>query len=91
MSNNNFSKERGESIKQYDICIGDLKLEYKLYEAWLDAEQRSSYSISVTTDSDSIFAHDVTSMRHTALRLLDTVRLGEVTPCTLLDVLEDLL
>lgn len=91
MSHENFIRERGESIKQQEICIGDLKLKYELYETYLADEKRYSYSISVTSDDETVCAPDVTSLRGTALQLLDTVSLGEVTPCTLYDVLENIL
>lgn len=91
MSHKILTECRGESIKQYDICIGDLKLRYSLYENWLEDEERYSYSISITSADETVCANDVTSLRDAALQLFDTVYLGEVTPCTLYDVLEDIL
>lgn len=91
MSNKILTECRGECIRQHDITLGELKLHYSLYEAWLENEGRYSYAIAVTSDDDTVCADDVTSLRETALRLFDTVSLGEVTPCTLFDILEDIL
>lgn len=91
MSHKNFIEERGEPIRQHNIRVGEAELNYSLYEAWLADEERYSYSLSVKSADETVCANDVTSLRDTALRLLDTVSVAEVTPCTLFDVLEDIL
>lgn len=91
MAHKKFIGERGELILQYNICIGDLKVIYSLHKNSIESEERSSYSISVTSDDDFACAYDVTSIKDEAILLLDTVYRGEVTPCTLFDILEDIL
>lgn len=95
MSDNILTEIRGESIKENDICIGELSLHFSLYECWMKNEQRHAYTLSVTSvlnqDIETVCAHDVSSQRDTAVQIYDTVCRELVTPCTLFDVLEELL
>lgn len=95
MSENITKEIRGESIKENDICIGELSLHYSLYECWLSSEKRHAYTLSVTSvleqDIDTVCAHDISSQRDTAVRIYDLIHHELVTPCTLFDVLEELL
>lgn len=91
MSDKILTECRGECIRQHNIAPDGLKLQYSLYEAHLASEDRLSYSIVVSSDDDSACADDITSLRETAVHIFEAVSNGEVTPCTLFDVLEDIL
>ena len=88
-------ENRGELLKEQNIQIGELQLRFSLHQNYLVSENRSAYSLTVTGildgETETVCARDVTSLRDTALTLFDTVSRAEVTPCTLFDVLEELL
>ncbi len=58
---------------------------------------RESYAIAAAIfsedagETDAVLIEDITSCRHTAQALFRQIKEGAVTPCTLADVLEDLL
>lgn len=95
MTDNILKEVRGESIREKDICIGELFLRFSLYKEWLTDENRHAYSLFVTSvleqDIDTVCAYDISSQQETAVQIFDTVYREQVTPCTLFDVLEELL
>jgi len=95
MTQNIFSENRGESIKEHTTEIDNFILQYVLYANPLSSEQRYAYSIFASCtyheESESAYAYDITSLRETADHIFDLICRGLVTPCTLFDVLENLL
>ncbi len=82
-------------IKSCSVSIYGMRLDYILHETEITEEERKSYSISVQKQTPSsreeAFAPDVSSIRSFAVGLFDRIVAGTVTPCTLTDILEDLL
>lgn len=82
-------------IKSCSVSIYGMRLDYILSETELPEEDRKSYSISIRKQTPSLreeaFAPDVSSIRNYAVGLFDKIVTGIVTPCTLMDILEDLL
>ena len=82
-------------IKSCSVSIYGMRLDYILCETELPEEDRKSYSIQIRKQTPSqkeeAFAPDVSSIRNFAVGLFDKLVTGIVTPCTMLDILEDLL
>ena len=91
----NFLKDRGEAIKSHSIKTDEIELHYELYRGVLTAENRSCFSVAVNCifngENDTSFAYDISSLRDSAESVFDQLCSGMVTPCTLFDVLENLL
>ena len=85
----------GVLLRAWETDAFGFHLAYALYRRKLSVRGEHAYSIAVRISSpgyaDSAFACDVTRSRTRAVRLFDAVTRGLVTPCTLFDVLEDLL
>lgn len=68
---------------------------YRLSETMGEGKCRTIYSVSVSIRKDSYFdektAYDITRIRQKALWIFDMLWKNTVTPCTLTDVLEELL
>ncbi len=92
---NRLQKDGGEPIVKSEKSLYGFVLRYVLYECYLEEANRYAYSIAVTkkenSETETAFAYDVSSIRRRAKELYDTVRRHDVTPCTLIDVLENLL
>ena len=88
-------KDRGEAIKDYNTITDNLSLHYVLYVHKPSIKDREFYSVEITScfedDIDSAFAFDISSIRTAAESIFQTLCSGQVTPCTLYDVLEDIL
>ena len=88
-------ENRGEMILSRTADLENLHLEYRLYETGFLIDRRHAYSIAVTAvssdDCDQLCVCDVTRIKRRALSLFRLIADGLVTPCTLTDVLEDLL
>lgn len=69
----------------------ELTADYILYESIL--ENRPSYSVKVTLkgSAESATARDVTSDPLKARHIFEMIRRGGVTPCCLLEIVEDLI
>ena len=84
-----------ELIKSEKRTTDAINLEYYLYRAYLEAEQRDSYVIEVQSffcgKRDDAVAHDISSLKYKAEELFTIISENFVTPCTLLAVLEDIL
>lgn len=82
-------------IRSCSVSIYGMRLDYILHETRIAEEKRNSYSISIQKYADAsreyVVAPDVSSIRSRAVDLFNRVVSGTVTPCTLLDVIEDLL
>ena len=95
MTSEKISENRGEAIKEHNIKTDDMTLHYTLYHKILADEGRSSYSVSVSVtcggENESAYAIDITSLHDCAVAIFDAVCTGTVTPCTLYDILEDML
>ena len=95
MTSDKFSENRGEVIKEHTVITDGIELYYTLYCMLLTDENRTCYSVSVTvtcgSESESAYAFDITGIRDCAESIFDTVCAGTVTPCTLYDILEDML
>jgi len=82
-------------IKSCSVSIYGMRLDYILHETEIPTEKRKSYSISVHKQTSSAVeeacAADISSIRSVAVDLFDLIAAGTVTPCTLLDIVEDLL
>lgn len=77
------------------VTQDSLKLTYTLYSSYKEKSGRLSFDLEVVSDyselSDYCTAFDVTSESSRAIELFDTVCNNLVTPCTLCDILEDIL
>lgn len=91
LSNEILRHDRGEAIRKRDISIEDLRLEYTLYESMNAHEARYVYSVSVSCGTEFACADDISSLRIRADELFEILSGGAVTPCTLFEVLEDIL
>ena len=82
-------------IRSCSVRIYGMHLDYTLHETRIDNECRNSYSISIRKEtasaSERVCARDVSSIRSRAVDLFEQIVSGTVTPCTLFEVLEDLL
>ena len=89
------NENRGEIIQFRSADVEDLHLEYRLYESRQTADRRRCYAISAAVlshgDREEVCVCDVTRTKRRALSLFRLICDGLVTPCTLTDVLEDLL
>lgn len=82
-------------IRSCSVSVYGMRLDYILHETRIHEEERKSYSISVHKQTpascEDAFAPDISSIRSRAVDLFNLIVSGTVTPCTLLEVLEDLL
>ncbi|MBQ2727081.1 MAG: hypothetical protein IJF78_15360 [Clostridia bacterium] len=82
-------------IKTSSVSICGMHLHYFLYETELPSQNRKSYSIQIRKesfdDSEEAWAYDITSLHPRAVEIYRLIVSGTVTPCTLTDILEDLL
>ena len=77
MTQNIFSENRGESIKEHTTEIDNFILQYVLYANLLSSEQRYAYSIFASCtcheESESAYAYDITSLRETADHIFENL------------------
>lgn len=70
-------------------------ISYRLLETANAAERSSVFSVTVSIQKgnyhDERTAFDIARERRTALRLFDILQRNAVTPCTLVEILEELL
>lgn len=82
-------------IKEKSIEIEEMKLTYTLFRSLRKSSGRFVYSLSVQLSSngksESSFVYDITRTRSRADELFTIICEGTVTPCTLSDILEDIL
>jgi len=82
-------------IRSCSVSIYGMRLDYILHETRIQEENRKSYSISVHKKTPASFeevcAHDISSIRSRAVELFEMIVIGTVTPCTLFEILEDML
>lgn len=82
-------------IKEKSIEIEEMKLTYTLFRSLRKSSGRFVYSLSVkllsSGTSESSFVYDITRTRSRADELFTIICEGTVTPCTLSDILEDIL
>ena len=85
----------GTVIRAREADAEGFHFSYALYRSDFTADGEHIYSLSVTIQSlwekENAFACDVTRSRSRALSLFETISRGLVTPCTLYDILEDML
>ena len=85
----------GSIIRAREVDADCYHLSYALYRSGFTVNGEHVYSLSVTIQSlretENAFACDVTRSRSRALSLFETISRGLVTPCTLYDILEDML
>ncbi|MBE6541367.1 MAG: hypothetical protein E7672_02850 [Ruminococcaceae bacterium] len=87
---------RTETKELYFIrtSIDALTLTYKLCEERSDASENPRYSLLVAVDdfgnTEEKFIPYLTDSKLEAERLLEIICSGQVTPCTLCDILEDI-
>ena len=95
MTSEIFIENRGEAIKEHEIQTDRICLQYILYHRFSKDEERESYSIEISSffenEKETAFAHDISSLRETAEEIFNTLCISLVTPCSLYDVLEELL
>ena len=84
-----------ETVETYTIEAENIRLTYTLFTSTADYDGRKCYSLTVTAETDdeitSSTAHDITRRRKGAIRYFRMITRGLVTPCTLFDVLENIL
>ncbi len=82
-------------IKEKSIEVDEMLLTYRLFRSLRRSSGRFVYSISVqlssNVTSESSFVYDITRTRSRAEELFTIIYEGTVTPCTLSDILEDIL
>lgn len=82
-------------IKTSSVSISGMHLHYFLHETDLQSQNRKSYSIQIRKESfhdrEEAWAYDITSLHSRAVEIFRLIVGGTVTPCTLTDILEDLL
>ncbi len=85
----------GDLVRSREAEAAGYRLTYSLYRSAFSVDGEHIYSLSVRIrdlfSEETAFAYDVSRQRGRALRLFELVSRGLVTPCTLYDVLEDLL
>ncbi len=90
-----FCKDGGEPIFTSEKSLCGFNLQYVLYRRYLEEAERNAYSIAVIKsdngETEAAFAYDISSIQRRAKELTLAVIRHDVTPCTLLDVLENLL
>lgn len=82
-------------IKEKSIKVDEMLLTYRLFRSLRRSSGRFVYSISVQLSSngksESSFVYDITRTRSRADELFTIICNGTVTPCTMSDILEDIL
>ena len=85
----------GSVIRAQKADADRYHLSYTLYRTDFTVGGGHAYSLAVTVESasgrETAFAGDITRKRSRALKLFALISRGLVTPCTLFDVLEDML
>ncbi len=73
----------------------NLYLKYTLFKSTSRTNGRQIFSIEISisseSETESAFAHDITSIPSRALEIYEALYCGTVTPCTINDVLENIL
>lgn len=91
MKNDNISEE----ILHRTLQINSMDTEYILYESKFKTAGRHIYSIEIISHTlngtESTFTYDITRRKATAKNIFNKIYRGMVTPCTLNDILEDIL
>lgn len=94
----NNSKTEGSSdniLSSADKEMSGITVNYRLYCSRIDSENRDSYSVSVTScfnnNTETVLAKDISSERERASEIFSLISENFVTPCTLFDILEDIL
>jgi len=91
----NTDKNLGTAIKVYRLSVDKYDLIYTLYKLYDNVEERYCYSISVSmtegAEWQSEYAYDISSCEESSVEIFTIISEGEVFPCTLLEVLEDIL
>lgn len=81
-------------IRSCSVNIYGMHLDYILHETAAE-DKRPVYSITIRKETASgteeTCAYDISSIRRRAVELFHLVVSGTVTPCTLTDIIEDLL
>lgn len=84
-----------KSVKHMSLDCEDYSLEYDLLKSVFKVRGRYLYSISVSISdgvvSETKLAHDITRLRRRALEIFDIFTRNTVTPCTLFEILSDIL
>lgn len=82
-------------IINYIYDKSGLRIEYSLYETKFKVHGRRIYSICITSKYnniiESVFTSDISRFKPQAIYIFKTLCKNTVTPCTLNDVLENIL
>ncbi len=82
------------TLEKY-LEIDNLNLKYTLFKRTTQTDGRQIFSIEISISSEngteSAFAHDITSVPSRARDIFEILHSGVVTPCTMNDVLENIL
>ena len=82
-------------LNEKSININGMTLSYFLYRSQKKSNGRYIYSVCITLstaeETGSNFVFDITRKRSRADEIFNLICEGTVTPCTLTDILEDIL
>jgi len=87
-------KKNLKKISYRSIEEKEIKLNYHLFRSKTKSNGRYIYSVCISSRSDSNevnFVYDITRTRSRADEIFKLLHTGVVTPCTLNDILEDIL
>lgn len=95
MLSDNFFENRGEALRHHNINTDEIELHYILFRQTDPTMERECFSVSIDcifeSEHDSSFAYDISSLPEDANEIFDKLCAYLVTPCTLFDVLENIL
>ena len=85
--------EKYKCLRKENVTAGEYQLTYQLFETVIDAE--SFYSITVSIENRYSYqektAHDITRIRNKAAYIFDLFVRNSVTPCTVFEILSEIL
>ena len=84
-----------ETVREQLIAVEGFRLTYTLYRSKFKIDGRRIFSVKITLADEvgayDAFACDITRNRSRAFQIYNLLCKGTVTPCTLNDILEDIL